>query len=96
MTEIRQNCEFYVHGHSAGGTNPSLVEMMHFSKPILCFDCSYNRATTEDKAIYFQDVNALRTYLNHDVAIDYGEVMREIARRRYTWKIVKSQYLDLL
>ena len=43
----------YVHGHSAGGTNPSLVEMMHFEKPIIAFDCVYNRATMEDKGQYF-------------------------------------------
>jgi putative lipase involved disintegration of autophagic bodies len=43
-----------VHGHSAGGTNPSLVEAMNFGLPILAFDCVYNRATTEDKCKYWK------------------------------------------
>lgn len=30
LSVLRSECRFYVHGHSAGGTNPSLVEMMHF------------------------------------------------------------------
>ncbi|WP_252371300.1 DUF1972 domain-containing protein, partial [Escherichia coli] len=28
---LRETCCGYIHGHSAGGTNPSLVEAMHFS-----------------------------------------------------------------
>ncbi len=40
---LRANAEMYVHGHSAGGTNPSLVEAMFFGCPILCYDVVYNR-----------------------------------------------------
>lgn len=95
LFDIRENCKFYVHGHSAGGTNPSLVEMMHFEKPILAFDCNYNRASTEEKACYFLDddelVNLIKSPLDEANAIN----MKEIAQRRYTWGIVKQQYLDL-
>jgi hypothetical protein len=28
---LRGHCSVYVHGHSAGGTNPALVEAMHLS-----------------------------------------------------------------
>jgi hypothetical protein len=41
----------YLHGHSAGGTNPSLVEMMGFGVPILAWDCAYNRVTPRHRAI---------------------------------------------
>lgn len=51
---IRSNSSIYIHGHSAGGTNPSLVEAMNFGLPILAFDCVYNRATTEEKALYWK------------------------------------------
>ena len=50
---IRSNASLYVHGHSAGGTNPSLVEAMNFGLPILAFDCVYNRATTQDECLYW-------------------------------------------
>lgn len=94
---LRSACRFYVHGHSAGGTNPSLVEMMHFSKPILCFDCAYNRATTEEQALYFQDVHSL-LHIISDARFpdDMGEKMLEIATRRYRWSIVRQQYLDAM
>ncbi len=94
---LRSECRFYVHGHSAGGTNPSLVEMMYFSKPILCFDCAYNRATTEDQALYFQDVNTLiQTISDSNFPDDIGNKMIEIATRRYQWSIVRQQYLDAM
>lgn len=95
LFEIREACSFYVHGHSAGGTNPSLVEMMHFNKSILAFDCDYNRATTENKCGYFSDVAGLKTLCDQEVE-DTGAKMLEIAQRRYTWSIVKKQYFNLL
>lgn len=35
---LRNQCRCYIHGHSAGGTNPSLMEAMFFGKPILAYD----------------------------------------------------------
>jgi len=50
---IRGNANLYVHGHSAGGTNPSLVEAMFLGLPIVSYNVSYNKTTTENKALYF-------------------------------------------
>jgi len=93
---LRSNCSFYVHGHSAGGTNPSLVEMMHFGVPILAFDCDFNRYTTEDKANYFSSSTELEKLLNSSEVYDNSSsVMKEIAERRYTWSVVKESYEQL-
>lgn len=46
---IGEGAALYVHGHSAGGTNPSLVEMMHFGKLIFAYDFIFNRCTTEGR-----------------------------------------------
>ena len=92
---FRSKCSVYIHGHSAGGTNPSLVEMMHFSKPIVAFDCSFNRATMEDKGNYFSSSKGLTKILGESNIIADGNDMAEIAKRRYTWKIIRKQYLEL-
>jgi len=96
LFDFRRRCSVYVHGHSAGGTNPSLVEMMHFNKNILAFDCNYNRASTEERAAFFQNANELYELINSLDDIDNANQMLEIAQRRYTWQIVKEQYLDLI
>lgn len=95
LFDIRQKCSFYVHGHSAGGTNPSLVEMMHFNKNILAFDCSYNRASTEDSAHFFSNIDDLAKLINEYQDVNNGSAMKKIAERKYTWNIVKQQYFDL-
>lgn len=96
LSFLRSSCSFYVHGHSAGGTNPSLVEMMHFGKTIFSFDCNYNRATTEGKAAFFADSVALVELIQSDKKADNGQAMLEIAQRRYTWDIVRKRYFDVL
>jgi glycosyltransferase involved in cell wall biosynthesis len=95
LFELRQKCSFYVHGHSAGGTNPSLVEMMHFNKNILAFDCNYNRASTEYGADFFSNVEELVHHIEQEDSFNNADTMKEIAHRRYTWKIVKHQYFSL-
>jgi glycosyltransferase involved in cell wall biosynthesis len=95
LFEIRTHCSYYVHGHSAGGTNPSLVEMMHFAKNIAAFDCNYNRASTEGEANYFSDATELVALIRDSSALVNSDKMLEIAERRYTWNIVKAQYFAL-
>lgn len=99
LKTLRLQASFYVHGHSAGGTNPSLVEAMHFGKAVLAFDCDYNRSTTEDKTLFFCDSEKLQQIiesLDKSVAERVGRDMLEIANRRYTWRIVAQQYFALL
>lgn len=97
LNVIRSNCYIYLHGHSAGGTNPSLVEAMFFEKPIFAFDCIYNRESTENKAAYFSTVDELVEKLN-DCDIDLeanAKFMKEIADRRYKWATIALQYENL-
>lgn len=98
LKTLRARASFYVHGHSAGGTNPSLVEAMHFGIPMLVFDCNFNRNTTEDKALFFMTcaslVHLIKT-MDATEAERVGRIMLEIAERRYTWKAVAQQYFML-
>lgn len=95
---IRGNATLYVHGHSAGGTNPSLVEAMYLELPIIAFNVSYNKITTENKAIYFSTSEELVAKLKIVSDAEMGKLRKEmkaIALRRYTWEKISNQY-DLL
>jgi len=97
---LRSNCKIYIHGHSAGGTNPSLVEAMNLGLPIVAFDVVYNRETTEHKAKYFSDVLSLQQQLtelsgNDSMRKELGKDMQEIGKRRYTWKRIANLYESL-
>jgi glycosyltransferase involved in cell wall biosynthesis len=96
---LRSNCALYIHGHSAGGTNPSLVEAMNLGLPVVAFTVSYNMATTENQARYFASANELVeiiSELTREELARYGATMLEIARRRYTWDKVAQQYGSLI
>lgn len=99
---LRSNCKLYIHGHSAGGTNPSLVEAMNLGLPIIANGVVYNRETTEHKAIYFNNKDkdslkaaVLNAIANPDHIQELAETMGEIGKRRYTWKRICALYEKL-
>lgn len=99
LDELRSNCFIYMHGHSAGGTNPSLVEAMYLGLSIFAFDCPYNRATMEKTGVFFKDAVHLREIVKSipmNEIIQMGEDMKEIADRRYTWSVIATKYANLI
>lgn len=63
---------------------------MFLGKPILAFDCIYNRATTHSKVHYFKDSDELKELAcqKHND----GATVKQIAEAYYTWKIIAQQY----
>ena len=98
LNAYRTHCSLYLHGHSCGGTNPSLVEAMYLGLAIAAFDCNFNRETTEGKALYFKDVETLRALVRQAEQLNLPHIaanMKEIADRRYTWKRIAECYARL-
>jgi glycosyltransferase involved in cell wall biosynthesis len=95
LSLLRCNCKLYIHGHSVGGTNPSLVEAMCIGLPVAAYDVSYNRSTTENKALYWDSVESLQDIL-HGIDVSFleniGREMLQIASRRYTWEVINKKY----
>lgn len=92
---IRGNALVYIHGHSAGGTNPSLVEAMYLGLPIIACGVSYNKTTTEGKALYFRNVEELKEIIERTNIATYKIIansMKSIAGRRYTWSVIAKKY----
>lgn len=99
LNQIRSNCFVYIHGHSAGGTNPSLVEAMFLELPILSYDVNFNRETTKQKAKYFKSVEELVDLVNdldeRELKL-IGSSMKEIADHNYLWIIICEKYQKVL
>jgi glycosyltransferase involved in cell wall biosynthesis len=99
LDQLRANCYYYLHGHSAGGTNPSLVEAMFLGLPIIAYGVSYNRSTTFDEALYFSDEKSLINILTGLEEMDRAALslkMYENAQRAYTWKLISQKYIDAI
>ncbi len=100
LNELRSNCSLYIHGHSAGGTNPSLVEAMYLGLPIVAFNVGYNRETTENNALFFTTVYDLEKIIddfskNKIDLLDIKTKVRSVAFRRYKWNVIANKYARL-
>lgn len=96
---LRANCFLYLHGHSAGGTNPSLVEAMNLGLCIIAFDIGYNRETTEDEALFFKDASSLLQQIKQLTEAQHQQVshaMLRIAKKRYTWQVIAKKYAKMM
>jgi len=96
---LRRYCFAYIHGHSAGGTNPSLVEAMFFGKAILAYDVNFNRFTTKGKAKYFStsaELGDIIASLTAEESLRSGAILSAIAMTEYRWSFVASEYAGLV
>jgi len=99
LNSLRKNCKAYIHGHSVGGTNPSLLEAMAMSCFIFAHDNPYNNYVLGKEAIFFSDVTMLAgNFSSINKHMDYKE---EFSKRNllkiqkdYNWKKVTKQYIE--
>lgn len=63
LDTLRQGARYYFHGHSVGGTNPSLLEAMVCGCRILAHDNKFNRSVLLDNALFFASAAELKALL---------------------------------
>lgn len=99
LNKLRSNCSLYVHGHSAGGTNPSLVEAMSLGLPVLAFDCVFNRCTMKNEGFYFKDsmsLNQSLLKLDEVSLTKAGLALGAIAKKCYSWSVIAEKYEQIV
>ncbi len=102
LKKIRENAYAYIHGHSVGGTNPSLLESLGETDVNLVYDVSFNKEVAKDGAIYWNEEYALlRNIINKcdETPIDRRYELGLQAKARvegfYTWEHITDQYEEL-
>jgi glycosyltransferase involved in cell wall biosynthesis len=98
LDQLYTHCRSYVHGHSVGGTNPSLLRAMGAGAPVTAYDVVFNRETTGGHAKFFTNARELATHLESDDARGgdpRGEAGREYVTTHYRWDDVAASYLEL-
>ncbi len=86
---FRIHCSIYIHGHAAGGTNPSLVEAMYAGVPVFAFDNEFNRKTTNNLAFYFKTDQELMELLQNRNQLDLqgsAQKLKNYACEFHTWE----------
>jgi len=100
LSSARHNCMAYIHGHSVGGTNPSLLEAMLYPPFIFAHDNPFNRELLGKGGAYFTHGGDLRVRLEQLERVPHNKPSDSRFETRmqklYTWEIIGSQYLSLL
>lgn len=100
LNMLRQNCFGYIHGHSVGGTNPSLIEAMVMKNILLTHRNQFNEEVCEDSALYFKDSEELKTKMDDiDKYPEKYQIMKNLAffrvKQEYSWEKIVTEYDDL-
>ena len=95
---LRVHAACHLHGHSVGGTNPSLLEAMACGNWIIAHDNPYNREVARDAASYFSTPDELARCLQAWRERTAAEQARRAARARqivaqhYDWERIVDAY----
>ena len=99
LKKIRENAYAYFHGHTVGGTNPSLIEALGSTDLNLLVDVVFNREVAEDCALYWSrddgDLAKLidqADELNADEITKLGQKAKKRVAQEYTWDKICGQY----
>ena len=86
-----------LHGHSVGGTNPSLLRAMAASARVTAYDCVFNREVTAGHARWFVDEAGVATAVTagERQPDTRGRALRARAEHDYRWEDVIAGYADL-
>lgn len=100
INNLRHYSNLYVHGHSVGGTNPSLLEAMACKCLVAAHDNDFNKSVLGDDAFYFSsagDISRLvekKNRTSHEgswIARNFEKILGD-----YSWEKIIQQYEALM
>jgi glycosyltransferase involved in cell wall biosynthesis len=99
LNYIRYYSFIYFHGHSVGGTNPSLLEAMATNTVIVAHNNIFNRSILESNAFYFDTktdiTHILESIKNKKDYTHYSMSNYKKINDIYNWDSISLQYLNL-
>ncbi|MFM7147335.1 MAG: glycosyltransferase [Actinomycetales bacterium] len=103
LDQLYAHAMTYVHGHSVGGTNPSLLRAMGAGCAVLAFDVEFNREVTAGRALFWSSAEDLTACFDglDDAGmgaelINLRQASRERISSAYQWDSVTDDYEDVI
>ncbi|AEH44610.1 protein of unknown function DUF1972 [Thermodesulfatator indicus DSM 15286] len=98
LSSLRWYSKLYFHGHSVGGTNPSLLEAMASNSYIVAHDNPFNRYVLGEEAFYFKTPEDIAKIIKK-YTDEFRDVFIQKNRRKikeiYNWNRVSAEYLKV-
>ena len=102
LKKIRENAYAYFHGHTVGGTNPSLIEALGSTDLNLLVDVGFNKEVAEDCALYWNreqgnlaNLIDKADQMNMDEIAEMGRRAKKRVAEEYTWGKICELYNDI-
>ncbi len=98
LNNLRYFSNLYFHGHTVGGTNPSLLEAMASNGLICAHNNIFNRSILENEAFYFntaEDVSQIIIQRKKPEFQLYLQTNLLKIKEKYKWKDINDSYLKL-
>lgn len=96
LNNLRHYSNLYFHGHTVGGTNPSLLEAMASQSLICAHQNVFNESILESDAFYFKTADDVFKLLKKVNKFENKEKIRKNEHKietRYAWPIIVDQYI---
>tara|TARA_B100000989_G_scaffold239892_1_gene186769 strand:- start:1501 stop:2553 length:1053 start_codon:yes stop_codon:yes gene_type:complete len=95
LNSLRNQCRNYIHGHSAGGTNPSLVEALSIGCNILSYDVIFNRFVLKEFGSYWKNEDELKKLTSKSKSRNKSEI-KDYYRSNFSWDKIVDKYESVL
>ena len=98
LDNLRYYSNIYFHGHSVGGTNPSLLEAMAAKALILAHNNEFNRSILQNNAFYFLNAMDVKDLIENVKRKDHEKMIQEnfdTIIQEFNWKKINESYLKL-
>lgn len=100
LATIRKNAYLYIHGHSVGGTNPSLIEAISLTDLNILYDVCFNHDIGGEACLYFEKEGSLTKVLDDKKLLDsskkkLGIKAKKLFKDHFTWERIVAQYKEI-
>jgi glycosyltransferase involved in cell wall biosynthesis len=95
---LRKNACSYVHGHTVGGINPTILEALSTDTPVIARDTLFNREVLEDAGLYFTASQELARQMARVETLgplqwqQQAQMVAGKQRPAFTWEYVVQEY----
>jgi len=99
LDQLYAGASTYLHGHSVGGTNPSLLRAIGAGTAVDAFDVNFNREVLGEAGCYWSTAGDVRTLVeaaeDDEATITARGRASRVRASRYDWEDVADGYEDL-
>jgi glycosyltransferase involved in cell wall biosynthesis len=97
LNNLRNFCAVYFHGHSVGGTNPSLLEAMASFAPICAHNNDFNKTVLGENALYFSNSEDVRNMMEQDYSLNNSiQLNAQKIEEKFNWTHIINEYESLM